>query len=97
MVCPLSSRRQSGVIVVPQFWQAIMTVVLGGWSALISMGGGASAVESFGGCDDPWPGRTIVTFAVLETRLLNAGQPPQPDAPPVPLHFPPPGHEPPEI
>lgn len=97
IVCPLSSRRQSGVIVVPQFWQATTTVVLGAWRALTSMGEGASTAESFGGCDDLWPGRMMVTFAAFETRLLKAGQPPHPDAPPVPLHFPPPGHEPPDV
>lgn len=31
---------------------------------------------------------------VFETRLLNAGQPLQPSAPPVPLQCPPPGQEP---
>lgn len=31
---------------------------------------------------------------VFETRLLKAGQPLQPSAPPVPLQCPPPGHEP---
>ena len=35
-----------------------------------------------------------MTCVVLETRLLNAGQPLQPSAPPVPLQCPPPGHEP---
>lgn len=34
------------------------------------------------------------TWVVLETRLLNAGQPLHPSAPPVPLQCPPPGHEP---
>lgn len=32
--------------------------------------------------------------AALDTRLLNAGHPLQPACPPVPLHIPPPGHEP---
>lgn len=32
--------------------------------------------------------------ALFETRLLNAGQPLHPSAPPVPLHFPPPGQDP---
>ena len=72
-------------------------MVPGFWSALISVSAVGSAAGSFGGCEDPWPDRTRVTFAVFDTRLLNAGQPPQPDAPPVPLHFPPPGHEPPEV
>lgn len=33
-------------------------------------------------------------LAVLDTRLLKAGQPLQPCWPPVPLHLPPPGHVP---
>lgn len=36
----------------------------------------------------------IGTWVVFETRLFNAGQPLHPSAPPVPLHCPPPGHEP---
>ena len=35
-----------------------------------------------------------VTWVVLDTRLLKAGQPLHPSAPPVPLQCPPPGHEP---
>lgn len=33
-------------------------------------------------------------LALFDILLLNAGQPLQPSAPPVPLHFPPPGHVP---
>lgn len=36
----------------------------------------------------------IAKFALLATRLLYAGHPLQPSAPPVPLQRPPPGHEP---
>ena len=36
----------------------------------------------------------MVKCALLETLLLNAGHPLQPSAPPVPLHRPPPGHDP---
>ncbi len=36
----------------------------------------------------------MATCVVFETRLLNAGQPLQPSAPPVPLQWPPPGQEP---
>lgn len=35
-----------------------------------------------------------VTFVVFDTRLLYAGHPSQPSAPPAPLQLPPPGHEP---
>ncbi len=36
----------------------------------------------------------VAKCALFETLLLNAGQPLQPSAPPVPLHRPPPGHDP---
>ena len=36
----------------------------------------------------------MATWVVFETRLLKAGQPLHPSAPPVPLQCPPPGHEP---
>lgn len=41
-------------------------------------------------------GLVFSDVALLEraTRLLNAGQPPQPSAPPAPLQLPPPGHVP---
>jgi len=32
--------------------------------------------------------------AIRDIRLLKAGHPPHPSAPPAPLHWPPPGHEP---
>jgi hypothetical protein len=38
-----------------------------------------------------------VKCALFETLLLNAGHPLHPSAPPVPLHLPPPGHEPSEV
>lgn len=37
---------------------------------------------------------SMFRFALFETRLLYAGQPLHPSAPPVPLHLPPPGHVP---
>lgn len=97
IVWPCSSLRQSGVIVVAQFWHATTTVVLGVcWSALISIGSGAFGLSP-GWHDIRCPAGAMEMFADFETRLLNAGQPPQPEAPPVPLHFPPPGQEPPEV
>jgi hypothetical protein len=48
-VCPLSALRHNGVIVVPQFWQAITTVVFACsmLKAATSMGDGASEGWSF--------------------------------------------------
>jgi hypothetical protein len=39
-------------------------------------------------------GAFVAPFWARARRLLNAGQPPQPSAPPAPLQLPPPGHEP---
>lgn len=36
----------------------------------------------------------MLKLALFETRLLYAGHPLHPSAPPVPLHLPPPGHDP---
>ena len=58
-----------------------------------SIGEGASAGWSLWikeACALSW----VVKFALFDTRLLNAGQPLHASAPPVPLHRPPPGHEP---
>ena len=99
MVCPASSLLQSGVMVVPQFWHAITTVVFWFWMCNAPMSIGAarsSAVPS--GCglavDDPLWHFSTFRLAVFEMRLLYAGQPLHPSAPPVPLHLPPPGHDP---
>ena len=96
---PSSSLLQRGVTVVPQFWQAITRagsptgeplpgpdVSLAASCSSISM----SNVEVLGlvraGED-----ALIFPFVNFATRLLNAGQPSQPSAPPAPLHMPPPG------
>ena len=72
MMCPASSRLQSGVIVVPQFWQAGI--------ALVDAEAPEEEAASF-----PLPFSPGAAFAcananlaVFDTRLLNAGQPPQP-------------------
>jgi hypothetical protein len=56
-----------------------------------SIGDGASVAES---ASADWCSWVRVRLAIFETLLLKAGQPLQPSAPPVPLHRPPPGHEP---
>lgn len=92
MTCPLPSRLQSGVMVVPQFWQAMMTDDrwFCAWRAFTSMGAGASD----GGSSPPWHPPCLCSMLSFETRLLYAGQPLQPSAPPVPLQRPPPGQVP---
>ena len=103
IVWPSSSRLQRGVIVVPQFWHAMTTVVFWFWvwrcRAPMSMGAvGSSAAPS---CADlaaeGVPHLNMLRLALLDMRLLYAGQPLHPSAPPVPLHFPPPGHVPDEV
>lgn len=83
-------------MVVPQFWQAMTTVVFCAWlcNAAMSMAFESSATpgSTLLGVDC-WPWRTL-RLALLATRLLYAGQPLQPSAPPVPLHRPPPGQVP---
>lgn len=59
----------------------------------MSMGVGSSRLLADCGLDVLWHFSTL-RLALLETRLLYAGQPLQPSAPPVPLHLPPPGHDP---
>lgn len=92
IVWPASSLRQRGVIVVPQFWHAMTTVVFWPWrfKAPTSIGVGASGPLLEAALEEPWH-FNMLKLADLETRLLYAGQPPHPSAPPVPLHFPPPG------
>lgn len=56
---------------------------------------GGAVVEFSGiGVDEVRCAAAAVSTALLDTRLLNAGQPLQPACPPVPLQIPPPGHEP---
>lgn len=87
-MCPASSRLQSGVIVVPQFWQAGIALV----DAEAEVEEAASLPPRFSpGAALAWASANL---AVFDTRLLNAGQPLQPCWPPVPLHLPPPGHVP---
>jgi hypothetical protein len=92
-------------MVVPQFWQAITTVVFRLWrcNSVTSTGdGGPSSPAS---SPLPWPGTgdfcalaepqgflpwTLI-LALFDTLLLYAGHPLQPSAPPVPLQRPPPG------
>lgn len=96
IVCPLSSLRHNGVIVVPQFWHAIMTVASWLFSvcmAFTSIGVGSSAACS-AKLKQPFCLCMTLTCVLLDTRLLNAGHPLQPSAPPVPLQRPPPGHVP---
>lgn len=71
------------------------TVVFWFWrcNAETSMGVGSSGLLVACGLDE-LPHFSTLRLALLETRLLYAGQPPHPSAPPVPLHRPPPGHEP---
>ena len=91
MVLPSTSRRQSGVMVVPQLWHATTTVVLVGAKsreAPFAEGEGEFAGEG------PAPAQLTVNCADFATRLLYAGHPLHPSAPPVPLHLPPPGHVP---
>jgi hypothetical protein len=61
--------------------------------APISIGVGSSGLLAGCGLDAPWHFSTL-RLALLETRLLYAGQPLHPSAPPVPLHLPPPGQDP---
>jgi hypothetical protein len=66
----------------------------------MSMGAvGSSAVPSGGGlaADAVLWHLNMLRLALFDIRLLYAGQPLQPSAPPVPLHFPPPGHVPDEV
>lgn len=82
----------------PQFWQATTTVVFWSWfwRAATSMGIGSSAAGSLAHLDEEaifWFCNTL-RLAALDTRLLKAGHPLQPSAPPVPLQRPPPGHVP---
>lgn len=79
-------------MVVAQFWQAITMGVLGAcWdlSAATSIGWGASTSMDLQLCPC-----LSETCALLDMRLLKAGHPLHPSAPPVPLHRPPPGHVP---
>ena len=83
----------------PQFWQATTTVVFCACilRAVTSIGEGASDGWSFCDCVNAVAGCLsceTVKFALFDTLLLKAGHPLQPSAPPVPLHRPPPGHEP---
>lgn len=107
--CPLSSRRHSGVTVVLQLRQATSREGLGsdGWFWFCRFHSGlwpsskpgplcsASAASDWASGvvlgEPPDLRATPVAFA---TRLLYAGQPSQPLAPPAPLQLPPPGQEP---
>ena len=86
---------------VAQFWQAITMGVFCAcgcdcdcdcWdlSAAMSIAWDSSASADLQ--PDPWP--FVLSCALFDSRLLKAGQPLHPSAPPVPLHRPPPGHVP---
>lgn len=107
MVRPFSSLLQSGVMVVLQFWHAIMTVDTRFCKVVMSIGAAGSedsALPDSGlgvPAAEPQPmcsaGESLwvtLMLALLDIRLLYAGQPLQPSAPPVPLQWPPPGHVP---
>jgi len=76
MVRPVSSLRHRGVMVVPQFWQAITTVVFCPWSlsAAMSIGDVSSGVACASdptGSNDLWFWlRGTLTLAVFDSRLL---------------------------
>lgn len=61
--------------------------------ASLAEGGGEFAGQTDAD-DDPAPVLLTVNCADFATRLLYAGHPLHPSAPPVPLHLPPPGHVP---
>lgn len=75
MMRPASSLLQSGVIVVPQFWQAGMALVEAVPDDTLAVVLLLSVVSLNEEVAFAW---ARANFAVLETRLLNAGQPLQP-------------------
>ena len=105
IVWPLSSLLQRGVTVVPQFWHAMTTVVSSTWlwacEDVRSVAWSSATMEDDGPSEGLFDVRQLpdfcpftLRFALFDRRLLKAGQPWQPSAPPVPLHRPPPGHVP---
>ncbi len=70
------------------FWMCKAPISIGaaGSSAPLSAWGFAGEAEPWHFC--------MFRLALFEMRLLYAGQPLHPSAPPVPLHLPPPGHDP---
>lgn len=68
---------------------------MGAADCVVAMGAKGATDDVVGiGVDDVRCAAAALSTALLDTRLLNAGQPLQPACPPVPLQIPPPGHEP---
>jgi hypothetical protein len=82
-------------MVVPQFLQESSKLLELAMVVCSDSGIGISSPVAIGsGASDLDGTRVWLACALFGSRLLNAGQPLHPSAPPVPLHCPPPGHEP---